>query len=59
MKDFERLYLKGVRTYTDVYDDKDLIKMVNVEAEEKRRKHQAFLKKMHMTEEQYQELNKR
>ena len=53
MKNYERAQ------FTEEYDAKEMVKILRDRKAQREREHQAFLKKMHMTEEQYQELNKR
>ena len=53
MKNYERAQ------FTEEYDAKEMAKISHDKKVQREREHQAFLKRMHMTEEQYQALNKR
>ena len=53
MKNYERA------RFTEEYTPEEMNKIARDKKARREREHQAFLRKMHMTEEQYQELNKR
>lgn len=53
MRNYERAL------FTEEYETEQMNKITRDKKAQREREHQAFLRKMHMTEEQYQELNKR